>query len=1144
MLLAGKLFQELGDFSYKRFALMKETASLKLRTAKLCLIVGSESKTEIHLSFGCPDSCKDSMDSKSHSEPVAFRRSHSARECRDSNFSGLVAGEWWHPADDGRIACDLCPRDCRLKPGDRGFCFVRQNVDGQMKLTTYGRSTGFCIDPIEKKPLNHFLPGTPVLSFGTAGCNLGCKFCQNWDISKSREVERLSELAMPDSIAVAALKTDCRSVAFTYNDPIIWAEYAIDTAHECRRLGIHPVAVTAGYISPAARAEFFHAMDAANVDLKAFTEDFYERITYSKLQPVLDTLHWLKHESDVWFEITNLIIADTNDSPDELRRMCDWILQAVGAEVPVHFSAFHPDFRMMDQPRTPHETLVMARDIAIRQGLKFVYVGNVNDVFNQSTWCPGCGELLIERNWYQLGQWNLDGNSCRKCGTSIPGRFDKAPGTWGNRRQPIRISDYASPHAKSTSHSNATSTDLAVAPTVKNDPPMNTLKTAPEISSTQQQALQLAACEIVAAAVNGSAPQLSDPSLGGLADLEVMGVFVTLKKSGQLRGCVGMLGEPMTIRPALLQAGHRTAVADQRFPPVAAHELPQLTLDVTILFNFETIHEIGEARTNAVEVGKHGLKIIHAGRSGLLLPIVAVEHQWDARTFLEQVCRKAGLPSNAWLQPDSQLLRFEGRLIEGPFSAAVAERAIQSSAPPRSTLPSQDYVRSLATFVTANIRSLTQGAIPACFPAYLSDRTVDGLAIQLILPNGQQITFSRLQPNGGVPLQMTLLELAQSAASWLQQTKNASSLVSQISADVLLLFNAEQLKSVNSETLSRMNPGETLLLLTDGNKTAWRFHRNTPLPQTLQQLFQDVSLSDPNQAGLFRFAACCSCDNVTFSSRPQPQKGTALRKAAVAGKFYPSSPKALAGLINSCLGTIPDEKERWPAVMVPHAGLQYSGRIAGQVFRRIHIPESVIIIGPRHTRNGVDLAVAPNAEWELPGQSITSDVALAQVIVAGVPALQFDAAAHAAEHSIEVELPFLARLAPQARVVGITIGSASLEQCLTIGHQLAAVIRTLPVQPLLVVSSDMNHFATDAENRRLDELALKAMETMSPAKLYETVRSQNISMCGVLPAVIVMTALESLGQLKQAVRTGYSTSAETSGDTSRVVGYAGMLLGP
>lgn len=291
-----------------------------------------------------------------------------------------------------------------MKPGDRGFCFVRQNVDGQMALTTYGKSTGFCIDPIEKKPLNHFYPGTAVLSFGTAGCNLGCKFCQNWDISKSREVERLSQLATPDTIAVAAKATNCRSVAFTYNDPIIWAEYAIDTAEACRREGVKSVAVTAGYISPAARPAFFHAMDAANVDLKAFTEEFYHKITYSQLQPVLDTLRWLKHESDVWFEITNLLIPDANDSPDEVRRMCDWILEAVGADVPVHFTAFHPDFRMTDRGRTPHETLLQAKQIAIEQGIRFAYVGNVNDVKNQSTWCPSCQHLLIKRNHYQIGR--------------------------------------------------------------------------------------------------------------------------------------------------------------------------------------------------------------------------------------------------------------------------------------------------------------------------------------------------------------------------------------------------------------------------------------------------------------------------------------------------------------------------------------------------------------------------------------------------------------------------------------------------------------------------------------------------------------------------------------------------------------------
>ena len=269
---------------------------------------------------------------------------------------GTLSGGWWHDApESGRIICDLCPRACSLKAGDRGFCFVRENLGGEMVLTTYGRSTGFCIDPIEKKPLNQFYPGTSVLSFGTAGCNLGCKFCQNWDISKSREVERLSEIATPEAIAAAAQQHGCRSVAFTYNDPVIWAEYAIDTARACHAVGVKTVAVTAGYITPEARRPFFEVMDAANVDLKGFTEDFYHHITYSHLQPVLDTLAWLKHESDVWFEITNLVIPQANDAMDEIRRMCDWILGHCGDEVPLHFTAFHPDFRMRDRPNTPHE---------------------------------------------------------------------------------------------------------------------------------------------------------------------------------------------------------------------------------------------------------------------------------------------------------------------------------------------------------------------------------------------------------------------------------------------------------------------------------------------------------------------------------------------------------------------------------------------------------------------------------------------------------------------------------------------------------------------------------------------------------------------------------------------------------------------
>ena len=297
-------------------------------------------------------------------------------------------GRFWKPQEGSRILCVLCPRHCSLADGQRGFCFVRQNIGGQMILTTYGRSSGFCIDPIEKKPLNHFLPGTSILSFGTAGCNLGCKFCQNWDISKSREFDRLTDEATPKAIARRAKELGCPSVAFTYNDPVIFAEYAMDVADACRELGIHPVAKTAGYITDEARPEFYQHMDAANVDLKAFTEDFYKKVTLGALQPVLDTLLYLKKETRVWFEITNLLIPDENDSDREIHAMSEWIMTHLGPEVPLHFTAFHPDFRMMDKPPTPAQTLTRARDIALSKGLHYVYTGNVHDPKGSSTYCP------------------------------------------------------------------------------------------------------------------------------------------------------------------------------------------------------------------------------------------------------------------------------------------------------------------------------------------------------------------------------------------------------------------------------------------------------------------------------------------------------------------------------------------------------------------------------------------------------------------------------------------------------------------------------------------------------------------------------------------------------------------------------------
>jgi pyruvate formate lyase activating enzyme len=348
--------------------------------------------------------------------------------------------KYWHRVDETRVQCDLCPRECKIKEGQQGLCFVRACHDGKIVLTTYGRSSGFCIDPIEKKPLNHYLPGTPVLSFGTAGCNLSCRFCQNWDMSKSREMDTLADAAMPADIAARASRLGCRSVAFTYNDPVIFMEYAVDTAIACHELGIKAVAVTAGYISPEPRVEFYKHMDAANVDLKSFSEKFYHKLTGAHLQPVLETLVYLKEQTRVWFELTNLLIPGENDSDEELNQMTRWVVENLGPDVPMHFSAFHPDWKMLDHPPTPPETLTRAREIALSNGVHYAYTGNVHDASGGSTYCTGCGKLLIERDWYELGEWHLtaDGH-CAYCGTACPGVFEETPGSWGAKRVPVRM---------------------------------------------------------------------------------------------------------------------------------------------------------------------------------------------------------------------------------------------------------------------------------------------------------------------------------------------------------------------------------------------------------------------------------------------------------------------------------------------------------------------------------------------------------------------------------------------------------------------------------------------------------------------------------------------------------------------------------
>ena len=357
--------------------------------------------------------------------------------------------QWWHsePADDaGMVVCELCPRQCRIANGNTGYCFARQNHNGRLVSAVYGRATGFCIDPIEKKPLYHFLPGTPTLSFGTVGCNLGCRHCQNWPTSRCRSLNTLVEQAAPERIAEAARQLACPSVSLTYNEPIVWAEYAVATAQACRHLGVKTVAVTNGTIRPEPAKRFFESVDAANVDLKSFRDSFYRDIAGGTLQPVLDTLVYLAKETGVWLEITNLIILGENDSPDELKDLCRWIVAELGDHIPLHFSAFHPAHQLLHRPPTDAETLLHAHDIARSCGLRHVYLGNLSSARHQTTYCGNCGVSLIERNGYGTVATDLllptgecENATCRQCDEQLAGVFTSDIGTWGNRRRAIRL---------------------------------------------------------------------------------------------------------------------------------------------------------------------------------------------------------------------------------------------------------------------------------------------------------------------------------------------------------------------------------------------------------------------------------------------------------------------------------------------------------------------------------------------------------------------------------------------------------------------------------------------------------------------------------------------------------------------------------
>ncbi len=1071
---------------------------------------------------------------------------------------GAALGQWWTAVDDDRIECQLCPRNCRLRDGDRGFCFVRANRGGRMVLDTYGRSTGFCIDPIEKKPLNQFLPGTPILSFGTAGCNLGCKFCQNWDISKSREVARLSDQAEPEQIAQAALDYQCRSVAFTYNDPVIWAEYAMDVARACHAVGVKTVAVTAGYISPGAREPFFAEMDAANVDLKAFTEEFYYKITSSHLQPVLETLVYLKRETEVWFELTNLVIPNLNDSRDEFRQMNDWILEQLGDDVPIHYSAFHPDWKMRDRPNTPIETLIMAYDMARAAGLKYVYIGNVHDAGRQTTYCPNCQVPLIVRDWYQIHRYQLDGNRCTQCGTVVAGKYEAGCGTWGRKRQPIRLSPIPQRPlvqiaSRSMSESPAQSKLAAqskFAATADRPESTKQLGDLPPLSQTQLQELLRYATREVCRNVLGIM-QLPELELSAdLAARVVSGVFVTVKKQGTLRGCCGSLGANQPLREAIRLSAKRTALEDPRFPPISAPELAGCAIDISVLGIPQRLDCVPAERVNHVKVGVHGLRIIAPNqdpaqtRAGLLLPTVAPEQGWNSQQFLEGVCRKAGLPTSAWQTSGTVLELFTGEVCHGAIdddqvAIETAQRMVATTPAPYSVMD----VVNLTNHARDNVIAVLRGATPLYYALNLPDGTVNGLVMEISSASMKIGTaLFQLSMRPGVPLQATLFQFCEQAAKWIEQQRIVDARLR------LMLLHAPVLHGYGAAAdLSRVEPSQRAIVFNDGEQTAIVYERDAASASELAKACFEREALSRETTQISSWHAITSEPSWYISRRPMAERGGEERPPAVAGTFYPARDDERDALVSSLIDSLaqdpaPVERKRVHAAMTPHAGLRYSGRLAADVWRRIELPKTVIVIGPKHTRQGVRWAVTPHRTWRIsPTLTFENDLPLARRIAQSVPGMQLDASAHIAEHGIEVQLPILARVNPQVRVVGIAMGRASWEELEQAAKALAGLLKSLPEQPLLMVSSDMNHFADEAETRRRDPLAIAKLAAFDPRGLLDVCQAEEISMCGQVPAALVMLTLRELGIQPTYEEVGYDTSARVSGDTSRVVGYAGCL---
>jgi AmmeMemoRadiSam system protein B/AmmeMemoRadiSam system protein A len=667
----------------------------------------------------------------------------------------------------------------------------------------------------------------------------------------------------------------------------------------------------------------------------------------------------------------------------------------------------------------------------------------------------------------------------------------------------------------------------------------SSLKSKPELRPDQKEHILAAAGELLRATLAERPAELSDPTLAGAADREVAGTFISLKRGKHLRSCCGFLGRTLSLMDALREAVDRAAWDDPRFPPLSPGELVHLHLEVWLLDGPEPVRAEGDERVRAVTVGKHGLTVTRGQSHGLLLPCVAVDHGWDARRFLDQVCVKAGLHPTAWKDNGTSLFTFEGEVLSGGLATDTEPTDFDRSP----AWLSRDELRGLADFCRGNLAALLNGGTPSYYAFGLPDRHVTAAALTVRRPGDHNgLTSHRLSLRPGFPLQATLYSLTQTVAGLLDQQGVTAENLEALEVGVGVYFDPALHGTVADPELDGVEPRQRALLVLEKNRSALVYLPGLSLSELLEEAARQGRVREPAAAAVYSLAALTTEPSLALASIPHAVRGPTMRPPGVAGRFYPGAAGELDDLVSRLLAG-ERRPESWPAAMVPHAGLIYSGDIAAAVFQRLNIPRTVIVLGPKHTGLGVDWAVAPHETWSIPGHSLASDPKLVAELAEAIPGLELDALAHQQEHAIEVELPFIARLAPKTRVVGIAIGDGKWDACRRFASGLADVLHRREDPPLLLVSSDMNHFATDVENRRLDEMALAALEGLDPQDVYDTVHQNHISMCGVLPAVIVMQTLKLLGKLSKAERVGYKTSGDVTGDRSRVVGYAGMLFG-